>query len=361
MPKLFKNQELIFSIITILTIVIAIFVFNFGNFGGSNSSENSPNLSNFNQTRSLTNQEILEKRKTRLEQITSISSQKLANLTKVGNNNLVGDLGKNKVVAIFDTGVDKSHFELENSVLYEACFSTNSGNSKNDTVSTNTNSTQIASLCTNQQETSSGNFFDHCKEDIFGECGHGTAVASLISGKYGIAPNAKILSFQIYSKSNLGLILNLKDFQKALEKLLDLINTQTYKVEVLNLSFNTDKLFETYCDNNYPEIANLIQQLLAKKVQIVVSSGNLGKNNQVQFPACFSGIKVVGSVDNGLNNTKNGEISKFSNQNSKLIPNYHTGNWLEVGTFDLIDKTKAIKSEGTSLASGVESGLLLVD
>jgi subtilisin family serine protease len=320
---MFRNKELIFSLLTILLIFGLVFGLNWSTLkSGSNSSSS--------QTAEL------EKRKARLEQITSISRGKVEN----------SSLGKDKLVAIFDTGVDARHTELTDNLVYSACFSSNSD--------------KVNSLCKDGLEFVDGqNLFDKCENDVFGECGHGTAVASLITGKYGLSSKAKILSFQIYSQSNLGLILNVRDFQRALEKLLELINRQKYLVNVLNLSFNTDELFENYCDDQYPEISLLLQKLIQKQVQIVVSSGNLGITGKVQFPACFKGLTVVGSLDNGKNGTVEGEISKFSNQNSSLITSYQTGNYLEVATFDPKDKTKTIQTEGTSLAAAIQSGLFL--
>ncbi len=272
-------------------------------------------------------------------------------------------LGQNISIAVLDTGIDKTHNELKDRVFYEACFSSNTN--------------KYQGLCKNNPNNDQNTDFGldsglPCQDEL-ANCDHGTAVAGLISGKYGIAPQSKLLSFQVYSRlKNLKtnqttdkIIIQKQDYQQALIHILGLIETKQQKIDIVNLSFNTEYFAENYCDNYDPILFNLVNKLIDKNVIVINSSGNNGFNGfdksskKLAFPSCLSNIISVGSIDNGIGETKLDDISDFSNNSSVLVTST-IGKYLSVAVPDDIDKNKTVMQYGTSLSAGIMSGLVAI-
>jgi subtilisin family serine protease len=115
--------------------------------------------------------------------------------------NAAGYAGAGTAVAILDTGVRKTHPFLAGRVIAEACFST-------------TNSSYgSTSLCPGGvPSTTAVNSALPCASDVSG-CNHGTHVAGIVAGNRltvdgravsGVAPDAKLIAVQIYSRFPAG-------------------------------------------------------------------------------------------------------------------------------------------------------------
>lgn len=220
------------------------------------------------------------------------------------NNPGQGFTGKNQVIAILDTGVDKNHPFLAGKVIDEECFSTQSSDA--------------TSLCPNgtNQQSGSGAALN-C--NVSG-CDHGTHVAGIAAGGtyvsgpvtyHGVAKEAKIIAVQVFSKfsnpsSCNGLAQCVRSYtsdqMKGLEKILDLKNT--YNVSSVNLSLGGGS-FSSACDSDPRK--SIIDQLRAVGVATVIASGNDGNPNGIGAPACISSAISVGSTKN------NDVVSSFSN------------------------------------------------
>jgi subtilisin family serine protease len=94
--------------------------------------------------------------------------------------------GAGQAIAILDTGVESQHSHLQDRVALEACFSQGSG-------------TGQETLCPNGSYTQEGRGAGApCSPAIDG-CEHGTHVAGIAAGQRGVAPQAQILSVQVFT------------------------------------------------------------------------------------------------------------------------------------------------------------------
>jgi subtilisin family serine protease len=102
-----------------------------------------------------------------------------------------GYTGAGQVVAILDTGVERTHSFLANKVVHEACFST--------TYAPHASTT----LCPNGQESQVGT---GAAAPCVGICAHGTHVAGIAAGRgaksSGVARDANVMAVQVFSRFN---------------------------------------------------------------------------------------------------------------------------------------------------------------
>lgn len=222
--------------------------------------------------------------------------------------------GAMQAVAVLDTGVDSSHPALSETVVAEACFSTN-GQSADVTVT---------SLCpggvTESTAVGSG---ANCDVGTIGDsCSHGTHVAGIVASKgaavpelQGVAPKASIIAVQVFSSlqdltvegsvcggPNSCVGAYDSDIIAGLEFVFSLRNTLS--IAAVNMSLGSG-LYNAVCDES--PYKSIIDQLREAGTATVVSSGNNGADGSTSFPSCISSVVTVGS------STKTDLLSSFSN------------------------------------------------
>jgi subtilisin family serine protease len=207
------------------------------------------------------------------------------------------------VVAILDTGVDKTHPFLSGKVISEACYSSNNEYS--------------SSLCPGGYESSTavGSGVD-CATSTDG-CGHGTHVAGIAAGRgtdfAGVASDADIIAIQVFSKfsgsdcTDAGydspcVFTWVSDQIRGLERIYEIRNS--YNIASINMSLGGGE-YTSPCDDE--DAKPIIDSLKAAGTATVIASGNAGYVDALSSPACISSAVSVGA------STKTDTVSNFSN------------------------------------------------
>lgn len=221
-----------------------------------------------------------------------------------------GFTGKGWVVAVLDTGVDKNHTSLAGRVVSEACYSTKMPSSAEIPGG-------VHSLCPGgaTASTAPGSGL-HCPNNVIG-CDHGTHVAGTIASRHsthrGVAPDARIIAIQVFSRFKPAFCGGTKDCVlsftsdqiKALERVYALRNQ--YNIAAVNMSLGGGQHFSN-CNGDARKPA--IDLLRSVNIATVIATGNNGYSASMGAPACISTAISVGST------TKTDSISSFSNRAS---------------------------------------------
>ncbi len=209
-------------------------------------------------------------------------------------------------VAVLDTGVRKTHEFLSGKVVSEACYSTTSG-------------TRSTSLCPGGSNSTAAGSGVNCSTSISSDCSHGTHVAGIIAGKggatvaKGVAPGAKIIAIQVFSKFNNSADCGsspvpcvrtyTSDQLLGLERVYAL--RSTYKIAAVNMSIGGGQ-YSGYCDTDSRKA--IINNLRSAGIATVISSGNDYYDGYVGTPGCISSAVTVGAT---LDNSNT--IASYSN------------------------------------------------
>jgi subtilisin family serine protease len=190
-----------------------------------------------------------------------------------------GFTGTGVTVAVVDSGINRTHVDLADSLVGEACFC--SGSSQGDG----------AGCCPNGQETQQGT--GAAADDN----GHGTNVTGIVtsngsSAPKGGAPAAKIVAVKVLDAGN-GF-----NFSSDVIAGLDWIISNRPDVKVVNASLGTFALFPGTCDSdpNSTPWKMAIDTLRANGVLFFASSGNQSSSTAMAIPACVANTVAVGAV-----------------------------------------------------------------
>jgi len=190
-----------------------------------------------------------------------------------------GFTGTGVTVAIVDSGVNRTHVDLADSLVAEACFC--SGSSQGDGVG----------CCPNGQETQTG------AGAAADDNGHGTNVTGIVtsngsSAPKGGAPGAKFVAVKVLDANN-GF-----NFSSDVIAGLDWIISNRPDVKIVNASLGTFALFPGTCDAE-PSASPwkaAIDTLRANGVLFFASSGNQSSSTAMALPACVANTVAVGAV-----------------------------------------------------------------
>ena len=243
--------------------------------------------------------------------------------------------GTGTVVAVLDTGVQRTHAFLTGKVVEEACYSSNiTGQSR--------------TVCPNGQTSQTGT--NSARPCNLNGCFHGTHVAGVVAGNgagagvsfSGVAKGAQLMAIQVFSRITSASLCGgvapclgawESDIIKGLERVYQRRTARNFVAA--NLSLGGD-LFTAPCATDIHK--PIIDNLRAAGIATIVASGNDGSINSIAAPACVPTAVSVGSTG------PTDEVSWFSNVAPFLTlfaPGEGINSALQNGGFMAADGTSA--------------------
>ncbi|MEM1128752.1 MAG: S8 family serine peptidase [Bacteroidota bacterium] len=250
-----------------------------------------------------------------------------------------GYSGAGTVVAIIDSGVDRTHPFLSGKVVAEACFST-------DTVYSD-------SVCPGGGESATG--VGAAAPCSYNGCDHGTMVAGIAAGQgssfSGVAPDASIIAVQVFSvftdpslcNGNAPCILSWTSDQVAA---LDYVSQQG-GATAINMSLGGGN----FASQAACEAANsvMLSATASAGGPVIAASGNNGHTDRLISPACLSTTVAVGAT------TLNDQIASFTN-NADYLDVLAPGSGIETS----VPGGGFAQGSGTSMAAPHVAGAFAV-
>lgn len=282
-------------------------------------------------------------RSVRLDSRLEAKMNEAAGITGVKTVREQGFTGKGWSVAVLDTGVNKNHIFLQGKVNsdLEICILYDLG-------------------CPNGSDLQVG---PGAARDYNG---HGTHVAGIAVGNAdieygghyfsGTAPDAELIAMRIIDDRNAGWI---SETVAALERTLLINQWGLSRVAAVNLSIGNNSYYRNYCDENYPLLAAIIDNLYSNDIPVVVSTGNeraglpwyrirVGDpTGGLSAPACIRNAVAVGAT------TKDDFIAHYSNHNH-MVDLLAPGTNIFSASFNLF--SPFIRLSGTSMAAPQVAG-----
>ena len=164
------------------------------------------------------------------------------------------------------------------------------------------------------------------------EEGHGTAMASLIGGRGGAAPGAKILGFTVLDGKGTGDSFSLA---KAIYTAVD------QGAKVINMSLGSS--------GDCGVVREAVAYALSKQVALVAAAGNEAVN-RVAYPAAYEGVVAVGSVDGDRGNAQHLYFSNRGEAVDVVAPGFAVvADW---------PGGKKVEVSGTSASTALVSGAI---
>ena len=219
--------------------------------------------------------------------------------------------GAGTVIAILDTGVDKSHAFLSGKVIAEACFSSNDS------------SLSATSVCPGGAETSTATGSGvPCNAN---GCDHGTHVAGIAAGGStapgsGVAPGAGIMAIQVFSQFSDPFLCQLTGdpppcalaFTSDVLAGLQHVYSQRSLLNIAAVNMSLGGQTSAVPCRTDPR-ASIIRSLRTANIATVVASGNDGEGDRISAPACVPEAVSVGSTGDGSGGSTADEVSSFTN------------------------------------------------
>lgn len=217
----------------------------------------------------------------------------------------VGGTGEGFIVAIIDTGVERSHDFISNRVIAGACYGTTDEG--------------FAPTCKKGKPHDEGKKAGNpCS--VSSECFHGTHVAGIAAGKLthkgahegeprvGVAPKAEIFAVNVFSFSEVdGLGAFDSDIERGLEFALEHRNDfEGLAVASANMSLGDHSVNTVNCDTE-DALTGIVNDLREANIATVIASGNDSNRDGVSAPGCISSAITVSAT------TKSDTVASFSN------------------------------------------------
>lgn len=293
---------------------------------------------------------------------------KVEELTHVSVAHNLGLTGKGRTIAVMDTGLDYNHEQFKDKngksrVVYEACFSGSGSN----------NGKQYMSVCENgsTKAGSSAAFSAYDRRDF----NHGAHVTGIAAGKDGIAPDASIISVQIFSQVVWNC--NRDELQKyscggkhanqccsstalnsssarAYQYLIDLMK-KGVKIDAVNLSIGGSIGYSGICDEHHSQKKNYFDALREAGALPVVAAGNESLTEQLVEPACLSNAYVVGGL---MDDASDDPRIRNSSNHHKNVDITAPGTNVYSAYFEPKSNESMGKMSGTSMATPVVTGAI---
>lgn len=182
----------------------------------------------------------------------------------------LGFIGRGVRIAVLDTGVDRTHPDLDGGIIAEKCFV-----QPNGCPPAGTNVGDLA-------------------PDI--ALGHGTHIAGTLTGNgplapRGIAAGSELVMVRVFDAVAYG---NEADWALALDWVLT--QRATYGFRLVNLSMGTDDAYTGACDSAWPAMGDAVARLRDAGVAAFSSTGNSAIDGGITAPACLAATISVGAV-----------------------------------------------------------------
>lgn len=213
-----------------------------------------------------------------------------------------GWTGLGQTVAVLDDGFQTNHPFLGGRVVSEACYTTDAS------CPAGTNSgigagTSITPACGTDGD-------------------HGTHVAGIAAGNSGVAPDADLLTIDIFDACAGAAT---SSIVSGLERVRALVGL--YDISSANLSLGNGVSYSSGCDNLSPVTTDAVRMLMMAGVPTVVASGNEYHKDGISWPACINDAVAVGAVSD-----TSGTVDDYSNSGPPLDL-LAPGSWITSSVF----------------------------
>ena len=290
-------------------------------------------------------------------------------LTNVSTAHNLGLTGKGRTIAVMDTGADYRHEQFmkngKSRVLYEACFS-GIGSEKGKEYN--------AACKDGLTGTGSSGAFSAWNHNNFN---HGSHVTGIAAGRDGIAPDASIVSVQIFTEVIWDC--NSKDLEenacgadhpnkccsltsfsssqaRAFQYLIDL-SKKGIKIDAVNLSIGGSLGYSGTCDKDFSQKKDLFDSLREEGILPVVAAGNENLDEQLVEPACLSNAYVVGGLMDDASDDP--RLRNSSNHHRNVDITAPGTNIYSAYFWPESDKSMG-KMSGTSMAAPMVTGAIAI-